>query len=277
MGDLAADTEVTDAGEGRYRARLSPDWRIWGPNGGYVASVALRAAAAASRFDRPASLVCHFLGVADFADVDLDVAVLRAAKRAESLRVSMTQDGQPILDALVWLVGDVEGLEHDHATAPDVPGPDELKPVEDLVPPDEPPPPFSFFDNVEERPTAWVNRADRVPGEPRVTDWFRFRPVATFDDPIVDACRYLILVDTMEWPAATRAHKPPVPWMAPSLDLSVRFHRAAPDSEWLLSETTSPIAAEGLVGGQAAVWSEDGRLLATGGQQMFCRPAPVPR
>ena len=51
MGDLAADTAVTEVGEGRYTARLSRDWEIWGPMGGYVAATALRAAGAASPFD----------------------------------------------------------------------------------------------------------------------------------------------------------------------------------------------------------------------------------
>jgi len=91
MGDLAADTAV-EGSDGRYQAALSRDWEIWGPNGGYIAAVALRAAGAYSRFDRPITLVGHFLGVADFdAPVDLDVTTLREAKRAQSVRVSMTQ------------------------------------------------------------------------------------------------------------------------------------------------------------------------------------------
>ena len=34
MGDLAADTAVTEVGEGRFVATLSRDWEIWGPMGG---------------------------------------------------------------------------------------------------------------------------------------------------------------------------------------------------------------------------------------------------
>lgn len=49
MGDLDRDTALTGSA-GRYTAALSEDWRIWGPNGGYVAAVALRAAGAESRF-----------------------------------------------------------------------------------------------------------------------------------------------------------------------------------------------------------------------------------
>jgi len=96
VGDLAVDTAV-EGSDGRYTAVLSRDWEIWGPNGGYIAAIALRAAGAYSRFDRPVSLVSHFLGVADFdSPVDLDVHALREAKRAQSVRVSMTQRGRPI-------------------------------------------------------------------------------------------------------------------------------------------------------------------------------------
>src|SRR5689334_21877989 len=131
MGDLAFDTAVeavtSGDGDGRYTARLSRDWEIWGPNGGYVASIALRAAGAHSRFDRPVSLVGHFLGVADFEGaVGLEVTTLREAKRAESIRVAMTQNGQPIFAAMVWAGGDVAGLEHDVTTMPEVPEPDSL-------------------------------------------------------------------------------------------------------------------------------------------------------
>src|ERR1700693_5291808 len=119
MGDLGIDTAV-EGRDGRYRARMAADWEIWGPNGGYVASIALRAAGAHSRFDRPATLVGRFLGFSDFDhDVDLDVTPLREAKRAESIRVSMTQRGLPIFDAMVWAVGDVGGLEHDVSEMPE--------------------------------------------------------------------------------------------------------------------------------------------------------------
>lgn len=274
MGDLGEDTAV-EGGDGRFRGALSPDWEIWGPNGGYVASVALRAACASSRFVRPASLSCHYLSQGRFGPVDLDVVPLREAKRAESLRVTMTQEGIPILEALVWMVDEVDGLEHDHAAAPAAPPPSDLKPVEELLEPDTPRRPFTFFGNLEERPTRWIEDwENREPGDPRVTTWFKFRPRATFDDLAADACRYVVLVDTMEWPAAVLAQRPPVPFIAPSLDLAVRFHRFEPESSWLLSDTTASIANDGLIGGNGYVYSASGQLLASGGQQMLCRPVP---
>ena len=57
MGDLAVDTATEQIGPNTFLCDLSPDWEIWGPNGGYLASVALRAAGIASgqrstRFDQ---------------------------------------------------------------------------------------------------------------------------------------------------------------------------------------------------------------------------------
>ena len=54
--------------------------------------------------------------------------------------------------------------------------------------------------------------------------------------------------------------------------MNVRFHALAPDDEWLLTDAWSPIAADGLIGGTGSIWSGSGQLLATGGQQMLCRP-----
>ena len=85
MGDLALDTAVT-GDNGDYAIDLSRDWEIWGPNGGYVASIALRAAGAHSRFDRPASIVGHFLGVATFErplEIRVDDAPRRQAGRVD--------------------------------------------------------------------------------------------------------------------------------------------------------------------------------------------------
>src|SRR5438105_105305 len=37
MGDLGQDTAVERVDQGRFRAKLSAEWEIWGPMGGYLA------------------------------------------------------------------------------------------------------------------------------------------------------------------------------------------------------------------------------------------------
>ncbi len=276
MGDFCADTEVR-GNAGHYTARLSRDWEIWGPNGGYIAAIALRAAGAATALDRPASFSGHFLSVADFDVVDINVTTLRASRRAASLRVSMTQQNRPIFEAMVWAVGDSDGLVHDSLVMPDVASPAQLEPIEDIVSAEELSARSRFWNNFDERPRNFIPWAERRPGAPQWCEWYRFRPRALCDDAFADAARSLLLIDTMLWPAACQPHLGgDSGFVAPSLDVNATFHRLAPESEWLLVDAVAPVATDGLIGGQARVWSEDGRLLASGGGQLLCRPMPQP-
>jgi len=275
MGDLGDDTAI-EGSDGRYRARLSRDWEIWGPNGGYLAVVALRAAGAHTPLRRPATFSCHFLGVADFDVVDLDVRTIRASRRAASIAVSMTQAGMPVLEALAWIVGDVDGLEHDAAPMPDVASPESLPNVEELTAGQEGGPYHAFWSNFEQRPLDWLPPDEwelREPGDPSHRSWYRYVPRDRFHDPFVDAGRALLLLDTVGWPAAVRAYTNDLPYYAPSIDVTARFHGCAPEVPWLLVEGRSPVARDGLVSSAVSVWSANGQLLASGGQQMLCRPA----
>ena len=100
----------------------------------------------------------------------------------------------------------------------------------------------------------------------------RFRPTATFDDPWIDACRSVILVDLPSWPAGHRPHAwQEPPFIAPTLDLNVAFHRPATHEEWLLCEGTAPLSTAGLLPWTARVWSPSGQLHASGGGQCLYR------
>lgn len=273
-GDFEADTAVEGA-DGRYRAVLSDSWELWGPAGGYVSAIALRAAGAHSRFGRPASYSCNYLGVAQFAPVEIDVSTIGVAKRSEVIRVSLAQKDRMFLDATVWTIDSgLDGLSHDEEPMPAAPRPEELKPWMD----------FRstsavrferFWSNLEERSLdQWLGRWDERRAGPAVREgWSRFRPKATFEDPFLDAARSLMLIDTMGWPAAMMAHAGTPAFIAPTIELSARFHRLAPSSEWLFSSVTAPIAAEGLMASTARVWSQAGDLVASGGQHMLFRPA----
>jgi len=276
MGDLAADTTVehigTDDSTRRYRATLSPAWEIWGPMGGYVAAVALRAAGASSTYPRPASIACHYLGVAGFGPLDLSVTPLREGRAAASYRVEAAQDRRRILEATVWATRpDDVRLEHDDAVPPDVDGPDGLLSIEQLT---DDPPWFPFWSNLESRPVEWSPEwPPTEPVPPVWRQWQRFRPTATFADPWIDACRSVVLVDVQSWPAAHRPHAyRELPIYGPSLDLYVAFHRSLPEKEWLLCDGHSPVGADSLLGWTGRLWSDDRQLVASGGGQALCRP-----
>jgi acyl-CoA thioesterase-2 len=275
MGNLAADTAIERVDEHRYRATLNKDWEIWGPMGGYIASYALRAIGDEAPFPRPASFSCHYLSVAAFQDIDIVVTPLRTSRVAGSYRAEILQGDRRILEATAWSIAEgVEALEHDDAVAPDVAGPDGLKSIAEYFAdePDDPGPPFPFWNNFECRPLDFRREwPPTEPLDPVWQQWIRFLE-GDYSDPWVDACRALVLVDVQSWPAASRPHMyKQQPIYAPSLDLYVALHRATP-SEWLLTDGYSAVGDGGLLGWTGRLWDADRKLVASGGGQLLCRP-----
>lgn len=276
MGDLAEDTAVEAVGDGWYTAKLNSDWKIWGPAGGYIAAVALRAAGAASSQPHPAALSCNFLSVAQFASVDIRVESRKQGRTVEAQRVEISQDGRPVLDAMVWSVGEVEGLEHDVTVAPDVPGPDELTSLADHMAATGEQAPIPFMTNFDARPVDFERPwPPDGPREPTYHQWMRHQPTSTFQDPWVDGARSVILVDLPSWPATYRHHAwTEPPYTAPTLDLNVAFHQPSNNEPWLLCQGEAPISTRGLFGWNAHVWSPGGTLHASGGGQCLYRRLP---
>jgi acyl-CoA thioesterase-2 len=268
MGDLAADTSVRRAGDGTFRATLSRDWEIWGPMGGYVSACALRAVGAEEPDRVPATFSCHFLAVAEWGDVDIALLRRRETRGASSFRIELSQAGRPVLDAMVWSVSEGQGLEHDEASAPDVPAPDDLPLMTELAPAGVWPP-FPLWTNLDAKPagldSTWPPSG---PGPAVWRQWVRFRPAGTFDDPWVDAARSVILTDLGGWPAIQMRHgwrRPP--YVALTLDLNVSFHRPAGGYDWLLVDGAAPVSTGGRFAWTTGVWSEDRVLRASGGGQ----------
>jgi acyl-CoA thioesterase len=270
MADFLADSAVHFDGDAPApgRAELSPSWAVWGPSGGYVAAIALRAAMARSRLPRPASFHCHFLAIGEFAPVALHVRSLGGGKRAESLRVEIVQDERTLLSASVWMVDEgLGGYEHDFGQAPSIPGPAELRPFRELA--DNYDEWYPIWRSMEGRPLRW----GEPPGEPVSRTWLRFNETP-IPDRQADAVRQLFWLDFPGWNATISAHPWPFPFLTPNLDLMVQFQRFAPEADWMLADGNVLLASDGLVGCVSRLWSEDGRLLATGASKHVCRPNP---
>ncbi len=268
MGDFDLDTR-TEGKNGKYESILSQDWEIWGPNGGYISAIALRAACAEAKIKRPISFYCHYLAVAKFAPVDIEVACIHAGARSESLRATIIQDNKIILEALVRTAVEAPGLEHDITDRPSVPLPENIKNTEGSM--NDRRAKYKFWDNLEARSIFPDRFKDGTEGPPFWREWYRFIPRSIFDDPIVDAARQLLLIDTMFWPAAVQAHTNPK-FLAPSLDVYTQFHRSDPSAEWLLADHKSRLAEGGLIEGYGTIWNENGKLLASGSSQLLCIP-----
>jgi acyl-CoA thioesterase len=255
-----------DGGAGDYSVGLSDAWEIWGPSGGYLAALALRAAGDCAEIPRPASFYCHFLSSPAFEEVELSVELLKRGRRSESLAVRMSQGGKPVLQAMVRTAANAPGYEHQELAAPDVAAPEASAPLRRTV---DGKPLFNFWGNVScRRPPQ--DTADEQ-ARPLIREWVRFEPTPHFDDPFIDAARPLILLDTFGWPAAYQKYKG-ADYTAPNLDIDVCFHQFASGSEWLLVDHECPVAGDGLLGVNGRVWDSAGRLLASGSAQLCCIP-----
>lgn len=258
---LADDLAVEQVDTHRYRTMLNQRWEMWGPFGGYLASLALSSVSRERAAQQPASIHCDYLAVAKFDSVDILVTPQREGSRAASYSVTMEQGGRQILTAAIWSATPSEGVEHDTAEAPAMPDPEDLP---DPSPEDTNP--FPFARNFIGRPLDYD-----PPCPPVWQAWMRFGD-ASFDDPWLDAARSVILLDLSGWPAAIVHHQGPnTPYLAHSLDLYAAFHRPAPSSSWLLVDGHAPISVAGRVGWNSRVWSRSGELVASGAGQSIWR------
>ena len=269
MGSFAADTELQEENS-RLRATLSRDWDIWGPNGGYIASIALRAAGKMAPPDhRPATFSCQYLSAGQFAIVDIDVEAVRKGRNAWCQNVVLTQNGKRVLQAQVWTTNKSEGPAKFDRKMPAVARPQMLKTWRELYPDDEPHTFWTHFDAKPVKPVTWESFDERGSV---LEEWYRFRDFPPTDDLWLDNARALLLIDTIQWPSWHRGLQEMPDYVAPSLDVSVWFHQPPGRSEWLLGDARADAASAGLIHGNVHIWSEDGRLVASGGSNMLHVP-----
>ena len=253
---------------GLHRARLYSDWEIWGPNGGYLAAIALRAAGAnAPEGHRPATFSCQYLFSPPSTDVELRVDPARVGRSAACFNIALVHDGKVALQAQVWTTNRDAGPEHQDIQAPEVAPPHELKSMREHLPPGSSIHPF--WEHFEARPTHFWQPDERDPRGAVMEAWYRHRDPGAPCDPFMDAARAMILIDTVPWPTFSLSQIPRPTFIAPSLDLTVWFHDRPAAEGWMLVEGQAPHSRAGLIHGAARVWSEDGRLLASGGSQLL--------
>jgi acyl-CoA thioesterase-2 len=265
MGRFHEDTAVVDV-DGALTANVSRDWEIWGPNGGYVASIALRAAGLrAPEGHRPASFSCQYLSVGKFEAAQADVRTLKTGRSASCLAVELSQAGRVFLTAQVWTTNRDDGPEVATIETPAVPPPADVADISTLL--GDTPRTHGFWQNFESRPVNWAREGSAdLQGKP-LQQWLRFKDFEPVD-AFADAARSVVLIDTLLWPAHWRGQTD-VDYIAPSLELSAWFHAPKPAGNWLLIDARSETAAGGLIHGMGKVWSEDGRLIASGGGNML--------
>jgi len=197
------------------------------------------------------------------------VTPAKQGRSAWLLNVALRQKDRVFVQAQVWTTNREGGPQVDVTPRLDAPPAADLKPTEHYLPAGAAKHPF--WANFDTRPLVWIPWGEQLePGAP-IRQWQRFLDFEAVD-VFADCARSLVLIDTILWPAHRRAQPHEADYIAPSLDLAVWFHEAPNRSDWLLVDARSEKAHGGLIHGEGQVWSDDGRLLATGGGQMLHTP-----
>ena len=101
MAGLIEATAVS-ATEGGYTVELDAGWDIWGPAGGYIAAIALRAVRGqVAPGHRPVTLTGQFVRVAKPGRLDVEIETIKQGGTALFM-VTLAQGGQPVFLAQVW-------------------------------------------------------------------------------------------------------------------------------------------------------------------------------
>jgi acyl-CoA thioesterase len=247
---------------GAWRAFTPEHWFVArGPNGGYLAALAARAAEAAA--GRPLrSLTLHFVAAPAVGPLDVRATVEREGRSYSAVSIRIEQQGAPMTLALATL-GELpeDGPAWDAAPMPDALPLAATEPI----PPDQSDVP-AFMRNYDMR---WALGEDGdVPGS---GGWIRSREPRHVDAPLIAAM-------TDAWaPAAFVALGRFV--AAPTLDLTIHIRRPLPPAgmapeDFLLCRFSSRLSVGGVWEEDGALWSPSGELLAQSRQLALARELP---
>jgi acyl-CoA thioesterase II len=194
-------------------------------------------------------------------------------------RVIALQQDKPILNMAASFQKLESGLEHQEPM-PDVPPPEDLKSEHELR--------RMFADSVPEayksnflrdrpfesrpvEPRDWLGGDRRVPAVQHI--WFRLRaPIS--DDAALH--RAMLAYQSDSWLLGTSMLPHGVTWMSPgfmsaSLDHAIWLHDDFRVDDWLLYSCDSPWTGRGRGFNRGAIYTRDGRLVATCAQEGLVR------
>lgn len=264
MTEFDEGTAVSRLAEDTFAATLSKDWWVFlGPNGGYLASVLLRAltdrVADPDRMAR--SLTVHYLRPPAEGSATIRTRLARAGRSLTTLTAVMEQNGAEVALATAAFSLARPSMTFQDLAMPDVPPAEETAPSS--WPPDLLPPISHRFDY---RP---VTKEAVFTGEERaeVGAWLRLREPRPLD-PVLLATVADALAPAI-FPKAT------APVAATTIDLTVHFRGPVaeePEAGWCLGTFRSGVAVDGFVEEDGEVWSPSGRLLAHSRQLALVRP-----
>jgi len=259
------DTGLDRVAPNVYVGRIDPGWFvIASPNGGYVASIVLRALAmTVDDADRsPRSLTVHYLRPAVEGPLTVRTTVERAGRSLSTLSARVYQQDACVAIALAAFSHPFSGPEFNDASMPNVPSPGAAP--EAPRPPGLTPPILERFDYrlaLGDIPFSGANRS-------LIGAWMRLKDGRVPDSLLVPA-----LADGCPPSVFGRLS---APIAAPTIDLTVHFRAALPlpgagPADYLLAVFRSRLGAEGFFEEDGEIYSEGGLLVAQSRQLALLR------
>lgn len=283
VSELVDLLTVERIGEDRFlgRRKIEGRGRVFG---GQVVAQALQAGQTTVADDRAAhSLHCYFLR-AGSEDYEIEYRVERDFDGGSfsNRRIVALQQDRPIFNMTASFHVAAEGLSHQDAM-PEVVPPEDLPSEAELrarFAPEMPERHRAFF--LRERPFEhrpcvprdYLGGEKRFPAVQNV--WFRLRaPIG--DDPAMH--RAMLVHATDSWLLGTATLPHGVTWETPgftsaSLDHAVWLHEDVRVDEWLLYACDSPWAGRERGFNRGAIYTRDGRLVASCAQEGLVRYRP---
>ena len=271
---------VTRMGDGWYLGKRKPGGvgRVFG---GQVIAQALSAAQDTVSSERiPHSMHANFMRAGD-ENYEITFRVERDFDGGSfsTRRIIALQQDKPILTMTASFQKLEDGLHHQDPM-PDVPMPEDLLPEADLrqqyghlIPEkfranflrDRP------FESRPVDPRDWMGGEKRTPAAQDI--WFRLRAPTT-DDPAMHRAMLAYQSDSWLLGTCTLAHG--VTWLTPgmmtaSLDHTIWLHDDFRVDDWLLYSCDCPWTGRGRGFNRGAIYTRDGRLVATCAQEGLIR------
>jgi acyl-CoA thioesterase len=252
--DLA--TAVLPTSDG-FSVTIDPGWTVGNrPNGGYLLALATRAALTAAGQPHPLAVSCHYLAPPSTGPAELEVRLLRSGRSVSSAGVTLLQEGQACLEALVSagrLEPDAEPDWRADSGPPELPPPEECLPGQPELP---------TRDGVR---VAILERVD-VRVDPGTAGWAIGQPdgrlesrgwVRFSDGRPPDPLGLLLAVDVL----APSIYGLGIVGWAPTLALSF-YLRDLPSPGWLRCAARGRLLQGGWFDEEVEVWDERDRLVA---------------
>jgi len=251
--DRVTELHASKLGPLVHDTAISAGWSIGAaPNGGYLATIAVRAMGIALGMPDPFSTTIHFLRVAVPGPARIEVEVVRRGRSHGTAVARLIQERGEVLRAISTF-GDLSTLE----------GPNDVRIVAPVIPDPEacesgragPTSDLSIADRVDMRMAPGVvtwhgEKSDRA----ELHGWARFR-----DGRPTDALSLLFFADAFP-PPVLNLEAASASWV-PTLELTVHV-RARPAPGWVLGSFRTRALAGGYLEEDGEIFDETGRLVA---------------